>query len=516
MNRRKTRNITSADPYAGLLRGGPGTTPMAAQDGFVDHEALRPLVIDPRRNPGALIVGCINARMKGLESGAGLHTYAAVRGDVLGVVSDQPIIVLGGTGQGKGTAFSIPNCYAWPHGLGVQDPKLEIVRYVGAYREKHYGQSVHVLNPSGITGEAISRYESSFNPLIGVDSRDAEAVLRRSALVAEACVAPPENTDTHWEDNAREVLRAIVAHVLADERYAKRRTLAEVYRLVMLLEGTAVKDELRRSVACEGYVQQAMHGLFTKADREFSSVVSSLRTAMDFLKSPLMRRTLSGDGFDMADLPRGKISCFYGVSPGQQEICKGFSRLVTACMFNAFEESDFREDLSTQVGGPRSLLLIEEAGILGRGFTRLAEAAAILRGYGALLATVWQDVAQVQFQMGDRWTTMFANAGTQLFLGSLDEPTCAMASQLLGSTLIHAPSLSTPTFEGRVQRGESGVSYNLSTHPLMTPSEVRRTFSRYDKHGRALCLLGGLAPAIVHKVHYHTHEAFTEMVRHAG
>lgn len=118
--------------------------------------------------------------------------------------------------------------------------------------------------------------------------------------------------------------------------------------------------------------------------------------------------------------------------------------------------------------------------------------------------------------LGDRWETMFANAGVQIFFGNTDLATSEYVSNRLGSTLVHAPTMSAPTFEGAVQRGETGVSYGLIGHPLMTPQECSITFAREDPMGRMLCFLPGLGPAILTKAHHHSHEAFREMKHHAG
>jgi len=516
---KKQRRPKHVDLYAGLLRGSGTTRPLPARDGFVDHAKLASHVVDPRKNDGgAFLLGCVDAEITQLVNASGQSFPVARKGGIVGNLDDRPITVVAGTRQQKGTSIVVPNALAWPFGLVNHDPKLETAERVARYRAQTYGQSVHVLDPCNIADPSLETFLSSCNVLAGIDPDDEEGVIRVAGLVAEACVVgSATGRDTHWIDNARAAARMIVAYVLTADEYEGRRNMGEVFELAYRLELQAVRDKFAKSTRAGGLVARAAQALYTKPDKERGSVISTLRTSLNFLESPSMRRVLGGDGLDLAEIPRGKSSLFYGVNPGSAEMNRGFIRLITAAVMNAFEQSDLRRAFAAQRSSARTLFIVDEAGSMGPGFARLENAASILSGYGARLVTVWQDVSQMKRNLGpDAFETMFANAGVQIFFGNADLTTSEYISKRLGSTLVHSPSVNAPSYEGTVQRGETGVSFGLIAHPLMTAQECAKIFAREDPMSRMLCFLPGLGPAILTKAHHHSHEAFEGMVADAG
>lgn len=506
------------DPYTDLPRGNTTKRPMPAQDGYVDHAQLTRETVDPMNNQsGAFLLGCINAEVEPTITPGGQKTRRTKRGDVVASVDDRPITVVAGTRQEKGTSIIGPNAFSWPHGLVNHDPKLEMAELTALHRANKLQQHVHVLDPCGIAADPVRRFRSSCNVLAGISPDDTEAVIMRSLLVSEACVVGSTSSrDTHWIENARMACAMFVAYVLLSMEYEGRRHMVSVFELVSRLELPAVRDKLIQCTDGAGFVARAAHALYAKPDKERGSIISTLRTSLSFLNSPSMQRVLSGDGLDLADIPNGKTTVYYGVTPGSLETNRGFIRLITACTMNAFEMSETRREFAGQRSSERTLILIDEAGSLGPGFARLEQAASILSGYGARLVTVWQDISQMKRNLGsDAFETMFANAGVQIFFGNTDLTTSEYVSKRLGSTLVHSPSVSSPTYEGRVQRGETGMSYGLIAHPLLTPQECARYFAREDPMARMLCFLPGLGPAILTKAQYHSHEAFAKAVRDA-
>jgi len=514
----KKRRRTRVDPYHGLLRGNGSHRPVAALDGFVDHAQLAKYAVDPTHNHGGgFLLGCIDAENAPLSTPSGQAMRGTRKGRIVASIDDRPITLTTGTRQEKGTSIIDVNAFAWPFGLVSHTPKLDTAELTAHHRARVLNQDVHVLDPGGIASPALDSFQSSCNVLAGVAPDDEEGVIKRAGMVAEACVVgSASNKDTHWIDNARATCRMIVAFVLAADECAGRRHMGEAFELAYRLELPAVREKLTSSTLAGGLIARAAHALYTKPEKERGSVISTLRTSLNFMESPSMRRVLGGDGLDLTEIPKGKTTLFYGVSPGSLETNRGFIRLITASVMNAFEQSDLRRDFAAQKSNARTLFIIDEAGSLGPGFARLENAASILSGYGARLVTVWQDISQMRDNLGERWETMFANAGVQIFFGNTDNATSEYVSTRLGSTLVHSPSVNAPTYEGSVQRGETGLSYGLITHPLLTPQECAKIFAREDPMSRMLCFLPGLGPAILTKAHHHSHEAFAGMVRHVG
>ena len=75
------------------------------------------------------------------------------QGRALGFDDDRHIVTVAGNRAGKSSTVLIPNLLRYPGSAIVLDPKGELARATAAQRAR-MGQTVHVLDPFGETGEA--------------------------------------------------------------------------------------------------------------------------------------------------------------------------------------------------------------------------------------------------------------------------------------------------------------------------------------------------------------------------
>ncbi len=138
------------DPFKGFLRGDPSKGPEegAAPDArFADPARLmrEPLA---QWVPGSprLFLGVVGGGVTG-PPGFRRHILG---GTAIGIEDDRHVCTFAGSRAGKGRSAIIPNMLHWPGSVLATDPKGELAA-VTARQRKRLGQSVHVLDPFGVT-----------------------------------------------------------------------------------------------------------------------------------------------------------------------------------------------------------------------------------------------------------------------------------------------------------------------------------------------------------------------------
>jgi len=519
----KKPSLNSADPLlADLRRGGGGKKPLAAHVAFPTSPQILGelnLGMDPRRNQhGAIALGVVNAKMSKETLPNGRTVRAAIAGEFIGRVDDRGGILIASPREDKGRGFIINNCYSYPFGMVIVDPKGDAASETAAYRAEVLNQPTILLDPFNSASKNVHRYSASYNPLAGGKDLDLNGLVRLAALIAEAIIKPGTGNEEHWADTARSFLEAIVLFVLLDEEYKDRRDLVTVYELVMLGVESGLKDTMLSCNLADGLVAIGAHEFYDKADRERSGVLSTLRKHVKWIGYyPEMAKMLRGGGGGedvIADLASGPMSVYVCLPASMMRPCSGFLRLVLSMALNVFETSAARRDFQTQANNERCLFLVDEASVLGK-MPRLQEAASLMPGMGVLLWSVWQSLGQIRENFGAGAETFIGAAGTHVYMGSRDQETLRYIEQALGSTLVYSPSQRATSLESAVKHGETGVSYSITPHPLMTAAEIARTIHRDDLMGRMLVFLAGIGPVICTRAYYDKHPAIKELARRA-
>ncbi len=170
---------------------------------------------------------------------------------------------------------------------------------------------------------------------------------------------------------------------------------------------------------------------------------------------------------------------------------------------------DMAETTPSRPSAPPVLVCLDEFPVLGR-MRQLEAAIGQVASFGLKLWVILQDWNQGADLYGKRWESFAANAGIWQAFGLVDTTTCEVLSKKLGRT---------PVIVGRAsdvgsrdaETGRSGLSHGPELHPLITPDELERLFSRDDPARRHLVLWGGRLPMILRRVEYYDE---TSPVRH--
>jgi len=502
--------------HKGLKRGVTGERPpTASEERFPSAREISDdaqLAFDTQNREGKLFLGLVG----GVQKQRGGTSYAD-DGKLIGINDDRHAMIVAGSRAGKGRSLLLPILATWPGSVIVIDPKLDLATETATIRANRLKQNVLVLDPFEAGGAACDLYRASGNPLNFVLGDSDDHLIDLATLIADGLIVPSERSDPHWDDAARQFMEAVILHVLTCPNYQSRRNLATVHELLIDAvedgedEGLAtLETEMVNNMAVEGAVASGAASYYDKAERERSSVLSTLRRHLHFLTYPRIKRALSDGGIDPRRFHDDPTTLYLGLPATKMRSCAGLPRLFINIALAAFEANSHRRDFQHQRGRYPCLLIMDEFFSLGR-MDRIEAAAGQVAGFGVKLLPVLQDLSQLKALYPNSWQTFAANAGVVCFFGNHDLTTLEYLEKRLGQTRIFNASRSDQSHDSAIQGGATGTSFSLSSHPLMTISEIARTFDRDDPYCRQLVLSASRGPMILQRAYYDQHKSFRKL-----
>lgn len=391
---------------------------------------------------------------------------------------DRHSILFAGTRGGKGTSLIVPNLCLYPGSVLCIDPKGENAEITvarrgqgGAYGEG-LGQETFVFDPYE-QAEIDPAYRTSWNFLTWIDLSRRDAVERASTL-ADAIILPTEKAgdNKHFDDNARILLKALILYIC--QRYPEERSVARLHRFATIgiapaevrdlpedVEGfdpfhTLLHEMLEASfqedTAINRVVGAAASALLDMGDNERGSVLSTMRTHLEFMERESMQTVFDESAFDpriLKNAPKG-ASVYLVLPPGRMSDTAGWLRL----MISVFLETLYADRAAPACGHP-ILFMLDEFAVLRR-FKPVEQAAGYGAGYHIRLFLVLQDLPQLKaIYTGGAWETFLGNSGCIMAFDVGDNTTAKYLSDLVGQTHI-APVLSSAS--ENESRGASRVS----------------------------------------------------------
>jgi len=521
--RSKSKTCGNEALFHAIKRGVSGAdNPIAAEEFFPSVESIAgdsSLSFDMNNEDGKLFLGLVNGRMEVRG-----NTRYAKGGTLVGIKDDRHAMIVAGSRAGKGRSLLLPVLATWPGSVICIDPKLDLATETAKLRAERLGQTVHVMDPFNAGGPSCDSYQASGNPMAYVLGREDDDLIDLATMIADGLIVSTQSNDPHWNDTARQFVEAVVLHVLTSPKYADCRNLSTVHDLVfdeiedqdtpdehgILREVNTLEAEMTNNPACGGAVMAGAVAYYDKDVRERSSVLSTLRRHVHFLQYPRIKRALADGPVDPRRLHDEPTTIYLGLPATKMRSCAGLPRLFINLALAAFEANSARRDFQHQQGRYPCLLIMDEFFSLGR-LDRVEAAAGQIAGFGVKLLPVLQDLSQIKTLYPNSWQTFVANAGVLCFFGNHDLATLEFLEKRLGRTRVYTPSHSSQTYDAAVKGGATGSSYSLANHPLMTISELARTFDRDDPFCRQLVLSAKHGPMILQRATYDQHTAFKKI-----
>ena len=423
---------------------------------------------------------------------------------VLGILRDAPrgadrrfrqdghLLTCAPTGAGKGIGAVIPNLLEYPGSAFVLDFKGEN-HAVTARARRAMGQDVILIDPFGIAGVPTH----GLNWLDTLDPDDPDVVSRAAGLADMLVVAEGADSESHWNDTARELLRGLLVYVAGLP--AERRSMAELRRIV-----TAPEDDLSETLADMLADPERGHRLpartaavhLNRPERERGSVLSSVVRHTAWLDDPRLCAALARSDFSMTDLKHRPMTVYLAIPPDRLRVCLGFVRGFIGLALDGIAAVP-------ALPPHRVGFFLDEFGQLGR-MDRLADSITLLRGYGAQLWVFVQDLSQIK-AVYPRWQSFLANTAQQFF-GTADYDTARYLSAALGQQTIRfetGGSSYSDSGIGKPGSASSSIGEHFQGRPLLTPDEIMRLGPT-----RPIVLVAGEPPYLLDRIGYLTDPAY--------
>jgi type IV secretory pathway TraG/TraD family ATPase VirD4 len=383
----------------------------------------------------------------------------------LGYDDDRHVCLVSGSRGGKGTTCIVNNLCLWPGSLVVVDPKGENAtitarrRGAGSPNCDGLGQEVHVLDPFGET-QLEDSYRSCFNPLDALDSAKEETV-DEASRIADALVVVQNEKDRSWEERARDMIRALILHVLTAPEYEGERNLVTVRQLIMRGDWKA-EAHLRQNGMTEKEIPPAQSLLWDNVQRnpafailagigarflamtinapqQFEGVIDAAVSNTEFIDSPGMKRCLEKSNFQLASLktnPKG-LSLYLCLPQRYMTTHHRWLRMMVALTVTEMEFTKGRPAC-----GHRVLMCLDEFAGLER-MKVMEHAVAQIAGSGVKLFFVLQSLEQLKAAYERTWETFLSNSGLKIFFNLEDHFSREYVSKFIGETEVIRETRST-------------------------------------------------------------------------
>ena len=406
----------------------------------------------------------------------------------IGYSDDRHVLLVSGTRGGKGTGLIIPNLCLWPGSCIVIDPKGEnatvTARRRGGGSEYAYGlgQTVRVLDPFGEV-QLDPALKARYNPLDAVDPNSDFAV-DDAGRIAAALVVIENKHDPFWEQAARNLIKALILHVLTHRNFSGRRNLISVWRLLRQGDWITVERArkagqekipsgftllwhgMKRNEAYSGLIAGEAEQMLDMHERTRSGILKVATTATEFIDGPPMQRLLEASDFDLAALKTdpGGLTIYLTLPQRYMTTHYRWLRLMISLAVGDMERIKGRP----ATGHPTLFVLDEFAGL--QRMEAVETAAAQAAGFGVKFFFVLQNLPQLREIYSDGWETFIGNSGLRLFFQIDDNFTRAYLAQQLGEHEVtrqtrsgaHSESTSLSNTEGRSNSLTDGTGSSLT------------------------------------------------------
>jgi type IV secretion system protein VirD4 len=230
-------------------------------------------------------------------------------GSILHYAGEGSLITIAPPGSGKTQCFVIPNMLNWKGAAVVLDIKGEIYAATHKWREQNIGKTYRFspLDPNN---------SNSYNPLSFVRD-DPDYIWEDSRFLADMMIVPSGATDSFWENMARDVLTAAIAHITfnneADER-AMFKVLDILYgigwnEMIISLKTNVLISAMRRM----GNALEAME------PKQRDSVLKTAQSSLSAWQGERIAKVTNRSDWNPLDLRNGTPTIYICINPNEIE-----------------------------------------------------------------------------------------------------------------------------------------------------------------------------------------------------
>lgn len=471
------------------LRSSPAPQQTDPMEGWAMGQELAPYAYDPR----SVYFGNIH-QDHGQNFAAGLPS-----GD------DRHMFIVAGNGAGKGTSFLVQNCIRWQGGVVVIDPKGEAAgitamrrgsaqaaKGTGTSVRQFLGQKVAILDPFNVVQGAAKCYRVGYNPLRDIDITK-NGWGRQIRLLSDAAVMrESEGAGAHFSESIAIIMRGVIEKILHTYP-TKKQTLVAVNAAMWQPFEDFKEWMLEAPKTAPNLAHMAATSMEEIGAEEWGAMRTTMARKLAWLADEDLQRHLRHSDFSLRDVVQSGGSVYIVVDPESMSGVKEWMRVIVRQAIGA------KVAMGDKQTGLQTFFMLDEFPLLGH-FEVIEESAGYLRGFGAKLMPIIQNIGQVKKHYANNWETFLGNAGAIVAWGTNDSETEEYLAKRLGSKWAWEETYGESQNHGL--EGGGGMNRNMGKQqrPLLFPNEVHNLGAR--ETGRAFILPAAGKPFMVERQPY--------------
>ncbi len=393
-------------------------------------------------------------------------------------------LIVGGSGSGKSSAYSIPNAYQMLGSYVFTDPKGELYDRTAGFLKQH-GYKIKVFNLVN------PQYSDGYNPLMHISSEIDVDVIANTIVKGQKTEGG--GSDPFWDDSAEMLLKALIYYLIATrpEEEQNLASCAELVRAANSNGGSNLLTELMSQLPYDHPARMNYKSIEIAPEKTYSSILSTLQSKLGKFDSKEIAELTSTDTIDFEEIGSQKTAVYVISS----DTHGAYDFLLTIFFSQMIQQLYNFADNNGGKLKERTYFILDEFANIGK-IPDFDKKISTSRSRGISFSVILQNLDQLEAVYEKSYETIIGNCDTHVFLGSNSQKTVEYFSKALGEKTIAHESISTNRDRDHIKTGSSD-SDQIMGRALMTPDELRRM-------DNDLCIIfeKGVRPVKARKFYY--------------
>ena len=379
----------------------------------------------------------------------------------LNKIGNVNVLIVGGSGSGKSSSYTIPNAHQLLGSYIFTDPKGEIYDATAGYMKQH-GYEIKLLNLVN------PKSSDSYNPIQHIRSEIDVDIIANTIVKGQKTEGSA--SDPYWDNMAELLLKSLIYYIIA-KRPPEEQNLASCAELVRAANnngGSNLLTELMRELPYDHPARMNYKSVEISSEKTYSSILSTLQSKLGKFDSKDIADVTSTNTIDFAEIATKKTA-LYVVS---SDTHAAYDFLLTIFFSQMIQQL---YDFADKNGGKlpmKTFFILDEFANIGQ-IPDFDKKISTSRSRGISFSVILQNLDQLKGIYEKSYETIIGNCDTHVFLGSNSFATVEYFSKELGEKTITHNSKSTNRNNIDVRTGFS-ESNQIMARALMTPDELRR------------------------------------------
>ncbi len=230
------------------------------------------------------------------------------------------LITIAPPGSGKTQCFVIPNMLNWKGAAVVLDIKGEIYSTTHKWREKNIGK-VYKFSPLDPNNS------NSYNPLVFLRD-DPDYIWEDARFLADMMIVPSGASDPFWENMARDVLTAAIAHV-AFNNEPSDRGMSKVLDIIYGIGWDEMIISLKTNVLVSS-MRRMGNALVEMEKKQRDSVLKTAQSSLSGWQGERIGKVTNKSDWNPLDLRNGTPTIYICINPNEIESYLSLIRVFIA------------------------------------------------------------------------------------------------------------------------------------------------------------------------------------------